>query len=148
MLNEDYKDMLLCLQSEGVNFILVGAYALAAHGFPRATLDIDIWVEPTVANAQKVYKALTKFGAPLKDISKEDLVSKDTVFQIGVPPRRIDIITGITGVEFAEAIKDAIQTEVEDIKLKILSLKHIKQNKIACGRHKDLADIEMIDREL
>lgn len=147
MWNEDYKEMLECLIRENVRFILVGAYALAAHGFPRATLDIDIWVEPSQDNVENLLLALKKFGAPLFQIKKDDFLADDTIFQIGVAPRRVDIITGISGVLFQEAFKEAVTTEIDGIKLKILSLKHIIQNKKTLGRHKDIDDIEKINKE-
>ena len=89
MLNEDYKEMLQCLSAEDVKFLLVGAYAMAAHGYPRATMDIDLWVMPSPDNAAAVLRALRKFGAPLQGLSLCDLQKDDTVFQIGVAPRRI-----------------------------------------------------------
>jgi hypothetical protein len=99
MLNEDYKDMLQALADEKVRFLLVGAYALAAHGHLRATMDIDIWVMPSLQNADAVLRALRRFGAPLHDLTAEDLQVDGTVFQIGVAPRRIDIITTASGLE-------------------------------------------------
>ena len=98
MLNEDYRDMLHVLSEEKVKFILVGAYALAAHGYPRATMDIDIWVMPSPENADAVLRALSRFGVPLHKLTKEDLLKDGTIFQIGVAPRRIDIITSASGL--------------------------------------------------
>ncbi|MDQ3848955.1 MAG: hypothetical protein M3261_08385, partial [Thermoproteota archaeon] len=94
MLNPDFKDMLLCLKDEEVDFIVVGAYALAAHGFPRATGDIDIWVRNSSENAQKILSALMKFGAPISHLSKEDFTAPDVIVQLGVEPCRIDLLTG------------------------------------------------------
>jgi len=91
ILNEDYRDILLALNAEQVDFILVGAYALAAHGYPRATMDIDIWVMPSPENTDAVIRALKRFGSPLHGLNAEDLQNTDTVFQIGVAPRRIDL---------------------------------------------------------
>jgi len=102
MLNEDYKDMLLALTDEKVRYLLVGAYALAAHGYPRATMDIDIWVIPSLQNADAVMRALHRFGASLHNLTKEDLQKEGTIFQIGVAPRRIDIITAASGLRFEE----------------------------------------------
>ncbi len=95
MLNEDYKDMLRALSEEKVKFLLVGAYAMAAHGYPRTTMDINIWVMPSPQNADAVLRALRRFGAPLHNLTKEDLQKDGTIFQIGVAPRRIDIITTV-----------------------------------------------------
>jgi hypothetical protein len=105
MLNEDYKDMLLALSVEKVRFMLVGAYALAAHGYPRATMDIDIWVMPSPQNAEATLRALRRFGAPLHNLTKEDLQIDGTIFQIGVAPRRIDIITAASGLNFEETFQ-------------------------------------------
>jgi hypothetical protein len=102
MLNEDYRDMLRALSDEKVKFLLVGAYALAAHGYPRATMDIDIWVVPSSQNADAVLRALRCFGAPLHNLTKEDFQKDGTIFQIGVAPRRIDIITAASGLQFEE----------------------------------------------
>ena len=101
MLNPDFAEMLVALSAEGVEYLLVGAYAMAAHGVPRATGDIDIWVRPTPENAERVLRAPGRFGAPLFDLTAADLARKGTVFQLRVPPRRIDILTSIDGVTFA-----------------------------------------------
>lgn len=107
MLNEDYRDMLQALVDEKVRFLLVGAYALAAHGYPRATMDIDIWVMPSPDNADAVLRAVRRFGAPLHNLTKADLEMEGTVFQIGVAPRRIDIITTASGLDFEAATSRA-----------------------------------------
>ena len=97
MLNQDYKDMLQILQKYDVDYILVGAYALAAHGYPRSTLDMDIWVNPTESNSSKIYKVLAEFGAPLHGIAEDTFEKRGIIFQIGVAPCRIDFITEISG---------------------------------------------------
>ena len=145
MLNEDYKEMLQSLIDENVKFILVGAYALAAHGYPRATMDIDIWVMPSSDNAGAVLKALKKFGAPLHGLTLDDLQKPDTIFQIGVAPRRIDIITGASGLEFESAFAHSLETEIEGIKIHIPSLDDLICNKKASGRSKDIADAEALE---
>ena len=101
-MNRDFAEMLSALSDAGVEFLVVGAHALAAHGIPRATGDLDIWVRPTRANAQRVLAALAVFGAPLGDLSLDDLTQPDTLFQIGVVPCRVDILTGISGIQFKE----------------------------------------------
>jgi predicted nucleotidyltransferase len=146
MLNDDYKEMLQLLQEEGADFILVGAYALAAHGYPRATMDIDIWVRPAPANAPAVLRALSRFGAPLHGLSIEDLSHDDTIFQIGVAPRRIDIITGVSGLEFDSAWNHARNVEIEGLSIRIPSLDDLIKNKTASGRTKDIADAEVLKR--
>ena len=141
ILNEDYKDILFALNAERVDFILIGAYALAAHGYPRATMDIDIWVMPSPENAEAVIRALRRFGSPLHGLKLEDLQRSDTVFQIGVAPRRIDLLTGATGLDFSEALKNSITREVDGIDLKVLSIDDLIANKLATGRPKDRVDV-------
>lgn len=145
MLNEDYKEMLQCLADEGVKFLLVGAYALAAHGYPRATMDIDIWVMPSAGNAAATLKALHRFGAPLHSLSVADLQKDDTIFQIGVAPRRIDILTGVSGLQFEETFTRSAQVEIEGIQVHIPSVDDLIRNKKASGRTRDLADAEALE---
>jgi hypothetical protein len=145
MLNDDYKEMLQCLAAEGAKYLLVGAYALAAHGYPRATMDIDLWVMPSPENSEAVLRALRRFGAPLRDLTAADLQHDDTIFQIGVAPRRIDLITGVSGLRFEEAFANAIDVEVEGVILRIPSIPDLIRNKKASGRTKDLADVEALE---
>ncbi len=145
MLNEDYKDMLQLLVAEQVKFLLVGAYAMAAHGYPRATMDIDIWVMTSPANAEAVLRALRRFGSPLHGLTAENLQKDGTIFQIGVAPRRIDIITGASGLKFEDAFAQSIETEVEGLKIHVPSLDDLIRNKKASGRTKDLADAEALE---
>jgi predicted nucleotidyltransferase len=145
MLNEDYKDMLRALAEEKVKFLLVGAYAMAAHGYPRATMDIDIWVMPSPANADAVLRALQRFGAPLHELTGEDLETDGTVFQIGVAPRRIDIITAATGLIFEETYERAIVLDLDGIEVRIPCIEDLIANKKSIGRLKDLADVEALE---
>jgi hypothetical protein len=145
MLNEDYKEMLQCLAEEDVKFLLVGAYALAAHGYLRATMDIDIWVMPSPTNAEAVLRAIQKFGAPMHGLTLADLQKDDTVFQIGVAPRRIDIITGASGLRFDEAFQRSTPIEIEGLQVRLPSLDDLIRNKRASGRTKDLADAEALE---
>ena len=124
---------------------MVGAHALAAHGHVRATKDIDIWVRPEKANAQKVLQALLDFGAPLMDLTVEDLSRKETVFQIGLPPIRIDVVTGIDGVEFAEAWPDRLEIVFAGVPAFVISRHHLITNKKASARLQDLADVQELE---
>jgi predicted nucleotidyltransferase len=144
-LNSDYKDILSALSAEKVKFLLVGAYALAVHGYPRATLDIDLWIWPDSGNATAVLRALTRFGAPLDNLSIEDFKTEDLVLQIGVAPRRIAIITSLDGLNFNEAFDHAKTVKIEDITVHVLSIEDMIINKRATGRTKDLADAEMLE---
>ena len=145
MLNEDYKDMLRALSDEKVRFLLVGAYALAAHGYPRATMDIDIWVMPSPENADAVLRSLRRFGAPLHNLTKKDLLKDGTIFQIGVAPRRIDIITAASGLRFEPTYRNSIAINIEGIEVRIPSIDDLILNKRAIGRTKDLADVEALE---
>ena len=140
-MNPDYSDMLSALSAEGTEFLLVGAFALAAHGLPRATGDIDIWVRPSVENATRVVRALHTFGAPVGDLAPSDLSVLDVVFQVGVAPRRIDILTAIDGVTFDEAWPEREALSIEGLVVPVLSRRHLAQNKRASGRPKDLVDL-------
>jgi hypothetical protein len=134
------------LLEEQVDFIIVGAYALGAHGYPRATGDIDIWVKPNNTNSKKLYKALARFGAPLEQIEIDDFSMEGIIFQIGVIPRRIDIITKIDGVTYEEADEDKITVEVESLMLPVISLDKLIKNKMATGREKDELDIKALKK--
>jgi hypothetical protein len=132
--------MLSALSEAGAEFLVVGAHALAAHGHPRATGDLDIWVRPTRENADRVWQAIERFGAPRRNLCREDFCAPDVVFQIGVEPNRIDILTSITGVEFEEAWQHRKQSRIDGISVSILGRDQLLKNKLACGRPKDLAD--------
>ncbi len=144
MLNLDYKEMLSTLLEEKVEFILVGAYAMAIHGFPRATGDIDIFVRPNSENAKKLFKALARFGAPLQGVREADFEKEGTIFQIGVPPRRIDVITMIDAVSFESAWQDKIIVKIANLKIPVLSKAKMIVNKSATGRKKDALDVETL----
>lgn len=138
--------MLVALQSEEARFLIVGAYAVAVHGAPRSTGDIDIWVRPDFDNAERVWKALVAFGAPVEamDLTPADLSRSGMVYQIGQPPRRIDIITQISGVEFDDAWEDRVSETVDGLELPFLGREDLLKNKLAAARTKDLADIELL----
>jgi hypothetical protein len=146
MLNKDYKEMLQLLLEEQVDFILVGAYALAAHGYPRATGDIDIWVRADEINSINIYRALERFGAPVDQITVNDFAIEGIVFQIGVTPRRIDIITHLDGVTYGEADEDKVIVEVEGLKLPILSFDKLIKNKLSTGRERDELDVKLLQK--
>jgi predicted nucleotidyltransferase len=148
MLNEDYRDMLQALADEKVKFLLVGAYALATHGYPRATMDIDIWIMQSPENANAVLRALRRFRTPLQNLTLQDLQRDGTVFQIGVAPRRIDIITSASGLRFEEAFANSLAVAIDGIEVHILSLADLIRNKRASGRTKDIADAEALEELL
>jgi predicted nucleotidyltransferase len=148
MLNKDYKEMLQCLLEENVRFLLIGAYALAVHGFPRATKDIDFFVWATPENAANLIRALAKFGAPLHDVSESDFSKEGVIFQIGNSPRRIDIVTRIDGIGFEQAYARRKTLTVEGLHVPVISLEDLITNKRASGRMQDLADVEKLEAEL
>jgi hypothetical protein len=145
MLNEDYKDILRAFSAEKVEYLLVGANAMAAHGYPRSTLDIDLWIMRSLENAAAVMRALQRFGAPLNDLTADDLQKDDTIFQIGVAPRRIAIITGVSGLEFGEVYTRSQAITIEEIEVRVPSIDDLIRNKRATGRTKDLADAEALE---
>jgi hypothetical protein len=140
MLNEDYKEMLQLLKSNEARFLIVGAYAMGAYGYPRATGDMDIWIMSSGENSQKVFRALKEFGAPLAQINEVTFASRDIIFQIGVAPRRIDIITSIDGVEFDEAWQRRVEVDVDGLIVPFISKPDLIRNKESTGRDKDLLD--------
>ena len=144
-MNRDFVEMLSALSAAGADFLIVGAHALAAHGRPRATGDLDLWVRPTPENADRVWSALQVFGAPLFDLAKADLASPAVVFQIGVPPCRIDILTEISGVRFEDAWRRRIVLRIEEQDLPFLGREDLLANKRAAGRAKDLGDIAWLE---
>ena len=143
-MNRDFAEMLSALSEAGAEFLVVGAHALAAHGIVRATGDLDIWVKPTQENAERVMRALMAFGAPLMDLTIDDLMKTDTVFQIGVEPSRVDILSGISGVDFDEARSRRIVLDIEGVTVPVLSRADFVTNKRASGRPKDLLDLELL----
>lgn len=146
MLNPDFRDILSDFCEEKVEFLLVGAYALAVHGLPRATGDMDLWIRPSEDNAHRAWQALAKFGAPSSSLSREELKTPGNVLQIGVAPRRIDVLTSIDGVDFDEAWLDRTEVDVEGIKIPVIGRRHLIQNKKSVGRPQDLADVARLER--
>jgi hypothetical protein len=146
-MNPDFLDMLRALLDAEVRFLIVGAYALNVHTKPRATADLDIWVEPTPENAARVMRALQAFGAPLREISEADFAHPGVTFQIGIPPVRIDLLTELTALGFAEAWEDRVRYNMGPYAVDFLGKKSLIKNKRAIGRHKDLADIESLERD-
>ncbi len=145
-MNRDFAEMLDALSAARADFLIVGAHALAAHGRPRATGDLDIWVRPTPENAERVWEALVSFGAPLGEIQQEDISADGVVFQIGIAPSRIDLLTSLTGLSFDEAWLRRDTFEVEGRKLPFLSRADLIRNKKALGRPRDLADVDELER--
>jgi hypothetical protein len=141
----DFKELLLAFNANNVEYLIVGAHALAAHGHVRATKDLDLWVRPEKSNAKRVLQALSDFGAPLSEVTVEDLSEQGTVFQIGLPPLRIAVITGIDGVDFAEAWPDRFESSFLDVPAFVISRHHLIANKKTTARLQDLADVQQLE---
>jgi len=141
-MNQDFVDLLRAFIVADVRFLVVGAYALAVHGRPRGTGDMDVWVDATPENAARVMRALAAFGAPLEDVREADFAREGVTYQIGVPPGRIDILTELTGLTFAEAWPDRVQRPFGDTAIDFIGREAFVRNKRATGRAKDLVDIE------
>jgi hypothetical protein len=148
-LNEDFRDLLLEFADGKVEFLIVGAFAVAYHGVPRATGDMDVFVRPSPENARRVFDALVRFGAPVASakVTPRDFETKGIVYQIGQPPRRIDILTEISGVSFDEAWAGRRRERFEDREIPFIGREELLRNKKAAGRPKDLADLSRLRKE-
>lgn len=147
-LNADFRDMVQSLVDANAEFLVVGAYAVSFHGHARTTGDMDLWIRPTPENAARVWRALVQFGAPVAalGIGETDLHTPDMVVQLGTPPRRIDLLTGISGVTFDEAWATRVEVEWNGRRVPFLGLDALLRNKRASGRAKDLLDVEELER--
>jgi hypothetical protein len=143
-MNQDFRDLLREFVDAEVRFLVVGAYALAIHGRPRATGDLDLW-DPTPSNAERVYQSLQRFGAPLTDLSVADLATSGVVYQMGVAPWRIDILTNIDGVTFNEAWPRRARGVYQDVTFPVIGRADLLRNKRATGRPKDEVDAQLLE---
>ncbi len=144
MLNQDFKEFAELLNSNRVDYLIVGGYALAAYGHPRFTGDLDFWVGTDAANAQRLLNALEQFGFGGLQLSLDDFTRPNRVVQLGYPPCRIDLLTSIDGVEFASCHSRRLEIAVDGLNLAFIGLDDFRTNKRAVGRHKDLADIDLL----
>lgn len=142
--NPDFRDLLSSFIDLEVRFLLVGGYAVAFHGHPRATKDLDIWIDASPENAPRALRALAESGAPVDDLTITDLTTPSTVFQIGIPPRRIDVVCGISGGHFASAWGRREVLDLDGLQVPVISLEDLIANKRASGRLQDLADVEAL----
>ncbi|MEZ4754469.1 MAG: DUF6036 family nucleotidyltransferase [Bdellovibrionota bacterium] len=141
-MNSDFKDILLCLNQHKVRYLIVGGYAVMKYAEPRYTKDIDIWVEPSLNNSKKVYKALDDYGAPVDNLAAEDFAKAGVIYIMGVPPVRVDIITRISGVTFATAWKNKTFSKLYNEKVPFIGLNELIRSKKAAGRPQDLLDLD------
>lgn len=144
-MNPDFIDLLRAFIAADVRFLIVGAYALALHGRPRGTGDLDVWVDATPENAPRVMRALRAFGAPMQDITEADFSKPGITYQIGVPPGRVDILTDLTAIRFADAWPSRIRGPFGEIEVDFIGREAFVRNKRATGRTRDLVDIEEME---
>jgi hypothetical protein len=145
-INPDFSDLFAALNAAGARYLLVGGYALAIHAQPRFTKDLDVWVEPEVENAGRVHTALTAFGAPMSSLTTADLESPGLIFQIGIPPNRIDVLTAIDGVEFQDAWPRRFVATYGGQPIAVIGKADLVRNKRATGRSQDALDAENLER--
>lgn len=146
-LHQDYKEFIKLLNKNQVEYLVVGAFALAFHGHPRYTGDIDFWINNDLPNALRVFKSIKEFGFPTTDISEKDFISDDLIFQMGYPPVRIDIITSASGLDFTKSFKNKKIKRSGGLKIYFISIEDLKKNKKASGRKKDLIDLEDLRKQ-
>jgi hypothetical protein len=143
-MNQDFLDLLRAFIDRDVRFLIVGAYALGVHGRPRATGDLDVWVDATPDNAGRIIEALEAFGAPLEQVTADDFSRPGIVFQMGLPPLRIDVLTVLSGLTFVEAWSGRISAAFGSLTVDVIGRAAFIKNKLATGRARDLADVEAL----
>lgn len=146
-INPDFRDLLRDLSDAGVRYLVVGAHALIYHTEPRYTKDLDIWVEPTEANAARVWRALNRFGAPVAGVKPADFTDPNLVYQIGIEPNRIDVMMGVQGVTFKTAWRRRIRTTYGEVRVYVLSREDLVRAKRSAGRPQDLLDLDRLKRQ-
>ena len=144
-MNRHFVEMLSELSAAGVEFLVIGAHAVAAHGFLRGTRDLDVWIRPVPENAQRVWRALVSFGAPLSNVTVHDLSTPGTIYQIGTDPMRIDILTAPAGVDFDEAWGNRAMIKVDGHTFPFLGKADLIKSKRAAGRRQDLLDLDHLE---
>ncbi len=142
MLSRDFKEFIESLNSHSVRYLVVGGYAVAFHGYPRYTKDLDVWIDRAADNAANIIKALNAFGFGAVGLTVDDFMKDNYVIQLGYPPNRIDLLTGVKGLAFGECYGDRIQEEIDDVPVSFIDIDNLKKNKRASGRPQDLADLE------
>ncbi len=145
MLNRHFKEIIAAFNAERVEYLLVGAYALAAHGVPRATSDIDFWVRPTRENADRTWRALARFGAPMERVTRDDLATPEMIVQFGVEPQRIDVLTTVDGVTFDDAYARRVTVTMDGLQVAVIDREHLILSKRAAGRGQDLVDADRLE---
>jgi hypothetical protein len=142
MLNPDFKEFIQSLNDNGVRYLVIGGYAVALHGYPRYTKDLDVWIERDPDNVAKLMKALVQFGFGSLDLAAEDFLEPEQIIQLGYPPNRIDLITSPPGVDFDRSYVARVVVTIDDVPVYFIDLENLKKTKKAAGRLQDLADLE------
>jgi predicted nucleotidyltransferase len=142
VLNQDFKEFIQLLNANLVRYLVVGGYAVALHGHPRYTKDLDIWIDMTHENAEKLIKSLDQFGFGSLDLKAGDFLVPDQIIQLGYPPSRIDLMNTLSGVDFSSCYSSRAQIDIDGTQVSFIDLENLKKNKQATGRHQDLADLE------
>ncbi|MEK6335521.1 MAG: hypothetical protein AABM67_11270 [Acidobacteriota bacterium] len=145
-LANDYKEFLRLLHAHGVEYLLIGGWAVGYHGYPRATYDLDVWIASTPENAARVVNALVDFGFSAPELSQDLFLQPAQIVRMGVEPVRIEIMTSISGVEFDDCYRERLETTLNEVPVSLINLRHLKTNKEASGRLKDLADFEQLSK--
>jgi len=142
VLNQDFKEFIRSLNDNHVRYLVIGAYAVALHGYPRYTKDIDIWIDMTPENAASMVSALAQFGFAALGLKDADFLVPEQIIQLGYPPNRIDLITTPPGVDFKTCYASRLRVEIDDVIVDFIDLENLRKNKQAAGRLQDLADLE------
>ena len=142
----EFQEFLKSFKDHGVEYLLVGGYAVGYHGYPRATADIDLWVRLSPTNAKRIVEALVDFGFGVDDLKADLFLEKDRIVRMGNAPLRIEILMSVSGVEFEDCYKERVIDSLEGVEVSIIGLACLKRNKKASGRMKDLSDLEYLSR--
>lgn len=145
MLSQDFKEFIESLNKNNVRYLIVGGYAVAIHGYPRYTKDLDLWIDATPNNADKLLIAIDEFGLGSIDLKREDFLVEDFIIQLGYPPNRIDLLTSLPGVSFEKSFGQRVEIEIDGVTANFIDLENLKKNKLASNRAQDLADLENLN---
>ena len=145
LLSQDFKEFLISLNDNNVKYLIIGGYAVAFHGHPRYTKDIDIWLSADKSNIENVLHALKDFGFASLELKIDDFLDPEQIIQLGYPPNRIDLLTDLPGVDFKICYKSRVNVEIEEVRVNFIDMENLKKNKKATGRHQDLADLENLE---
>lgn len=145
MFSQDFKEFVRSLKDNGVRYLVVGGYAVALHGYPRYTKDLDLWIDRTPQNAASLVKALVDFGFASVGLKEADFLVVDQIIQLGYPPNRIDLITDLPGVDFSMCYEHKVQVDMDGVQVNFIDAENLKRNKRASGRYQDLADLENLE---